>query len=41
MIYVAPEFEFIAIETNDIIANSNLAIKPGDNSTEVSDAWWD
>lgn len=43
MNYVAPEFELVLIETNDIIADSDpsLAVKPGDNSTEVSDSWWD
>lgn len=44
MNYIAPEFEIILIETNDIITESgddnSLAIKPGDNSTEVSDSWW-
>lgn len=41
MVYVAPEFELIVIETNDIIANSNLAVRPGDNTSEVPENWWD
>jgi hypothetical protein len=43
MNYVAPEFELILIETNDIIADSDpsIAVRPGDNESEVSDSWWD
>jgi hypothetical protein len=39
--YVTPEFELVIIETNDIIANSELAVKPGDNDTSVPKEWWD
>ncbi len=42
MKYIAPEFELVLIETDDIIANSDpsIAVSSGDNSTEVSDSWW-
>lgn len=39
--YITPEFEVVAIEANDIIAQSELAIKPGDNDTSVPKEWWD
>ena len=39
--YVTPEFELVMIETDDIIANSELAVKPGDNDTSVPKEWWD
>lgn len=41
MNYIAPEFELIIFNTNDIIADSQgLAITSGDNASEVPDEWW-
>ena len=38
--YVAPDFELVAVEASDIITNS-LATSQGDNNYSAPSNWWD